>query len=276
MKVITKAVLDTESMEWLSVEYYEYNGPVDLCCGPSGQEQALANQEASFSTALNNAFSTRFATQNDILNQVQTSLGQLQSGNYPPGYSPTVMATLQTNALNQVAGATASAKQAAANAFAGQGAGTPVGAGGGSGVPSGIQANVQGNIAAQGATEQANLLSNLNLQNYNVGRENLIQSISGLQTLAGAENPLGFAQSASGANSQAFGQANTINQQQNQETADIVGGITGIATGGLSALATGGLGALAGGVSPGGVSPGMQTQTPVGFDPSAGDYLNQD
>ena len=169
------------------------------------------------------------------------------------------MATLQTNAINQVAGATASAKQAAANAFAGQGAGTPVGAGGGSGVPSGIQANVQGNIAAQGATEQANLLSNLNLQNYNVGRENLIQSISGLQTLAGAENPLGFAQSASGANSQAFGQANTINQQQNQETADIVGGITGIATGiatgGLSALATGGLGALAGGVSPGGVSP---------------------
>ena len=48
MKVITKAVLDTESMEWLSVEYYEYNGPVDLCCGPSGQEQALANQETSF------------------------------------------------------------------------------------------------------------------------------------------------------------------------------------------------------------------------------------
>ena len=202
-------------------------------CGPSPQEQQLANQETSLSQALSSAYSTRFATQNDILNQVQTSLGQLQSGNYPPGYSPSLMASLQTNAINQVAGATASAKQAAANAFAGQGGGTPAGAGGATSVPSGVQAAVQGNIAAKMGTEQADLLNNLNIQSANLGRENLLQSISGLQTLAGAENPLGFAQSSSGANSQAFSQANTINQQQNQETADIVGGITGIAKAGL-------------------------------------------
>ena len=237
-------------------------------CGPSPQEQQLANQETSLSQALSSAYSTRFATQNDILNQVQTSLGQLQSGNYPPGYSPTVMAALQTNAINQVAGATASARQAAANAFAGQGGGTPAGAGGATSVPSGVQAAVQGNIAAKMGTEQADLLNNLNIQSANLGRENLLQSISGLQTLAGAEAPLQFGQAASSATGSAFGQAKDINQQQNQMWSDIAGGVTGIAKAGL--------GVLSGGFGGGGGNP-ITAPLDAGFSPEqqeAGDYLN--
>lgn len=202
-------------------------------CGPSGTEQVLGNQEASLSTTLKNAYDERFATQNDILAQVQQSLGQLQSGNFPPGYSPSIMAGLRTNALNQVAGATASARQAAANATAGQGGGA------GSPLISGPQQEIQGQIASAGAKQQADLLNQLNIKSYDVGRENLISSISGLNTLAGAEAPLQFGQAATAATNDAFSQAKTISQQKGQMWADIAGGITGVAKAGLGVLSGG-------------------------------------
>jgi hypothetical protein len=212
-------------------------------CGPSGQEELLASQEGSLSTALNNAFKDRFATQTQILGQVQDALGQLRSGNFPPGYSPAIMSTLQTGVLNRVGGAVRSARQAAANAYAG--------AGGGAASPlmSGPQAEIQGEIASAGATKQADLLSQLDINSFDLGRQNLLARISGLQTLSGAEDPLGFASGASAANTAAFGHEKDINQQNNQMWADIAGGVTslaktglGIATGGASA----GLDALSG------------------------------
>lgn len=198
--------------------------------GPSGSEEALANQEASLSTSLMNAFNDRLGKQNNILGQVQAALGQLQSGNFPPGYSPSVMSALQTKALNQVAGATRSAQQAAGNAIAGQGGGA------GSSLESGIQQQIRGSIAATGATQQADLLNQLNIKSYDVGRENLLQSISGLQALAGAENPEAFASGASATNQQAFGQAGKIRQEKAQAAAGKWGAITGIAEAGLNLI----------------------------------------
>jgi hypothetical protein len=221
-------------------------------CGPSGQEEVLANQEGTLSTALMNAYNERFASQNDILKQVQDSLGQLKSGNFPPGYSPSVMSALQTNVLNQVAGATRSAQQAAANAFAGKGGGA------GSPLTSGVQQQIQGEIASSGAVQQADLLNALNIKSYDVGRENLIASISGLNTLAGEEAPISYAGAASNANQAAFGQAKTINQQKNQMWADIAGGVTG--------LAKAGLGVLSGGATavPGIIGAGAKALSPIG------------
>lgn len=198
-------------------------------CGPSAQEQMLANQEGSLSQSLMNAYNERFATQNDILGQVQSALGQLKSGNYPPGYSPSVMAALRTSVLSNVAGATQTARQAAANATAAQGGGA------GSPLSSGIQEQIQGAIASSMAGKQADLLNRLTLENYDVGRENLLKSISGLQTLAGAENPEAFASGASSSTGSAFDMAKTINQQKNQWAADLAG----VVTGGVSALAGG-------------------------------------
>jgi hypothetical protein len=202
-------------------------------CGPSPQEEMLANQEASLSTTMKNAFNDRFATQTDILGQVQTALGQLQSGNFPPGYSPSIMAGLRTDALNQVAGATQSARQAAGNAVAGQGGGA------GSALVSGPQQQIQAQIASTGAKQQADLLNQLNIKSFDLGRENLISSISGLNTLAGEEAPLQYGQQAITSTGQAFDQAKTINQQKNQMWSDIAGGITGIAKAGLGVLSGG-------------------------------------
>lgn len=200
-------------------------------CGPSSQEELLASQEGSLSQSLMNAYNERFKTQNDILGQVQGALGQLRSGNYPPGYSPSVMAALRTSVLSNVSGATQLARQAAANATAGQGGGA------GSPLTSGIQEQIQGAIASSMAGKQSDLLNQLTLQNYDVGRENLLKSISGLQTLASSENPEAFASGASGATSDAFGMQKTINQQRNQWQADLAG----LATSAVSSFA-GGLG----------------------------------
>jgi hypothetical protein len=244
-------------------------------CGPSGQEEQLANQEASLSTALDNAYKDRFATQTNILSQVQGALGQLQSGNFPPGYSPAVMSQLQASVLNNVAGATRSARQAAGNAIAGEGGGA------GSALVSGPQQEIQGEIAAAGATKQADLLNQLNINSFDLGRQNLLQSISGLQTLAGAENPEAFASGASQANQAAFGQAKTINQQKNQKWADITGAVTGLAKAGLGVLGGGLLGG--GGSSDGGIgsfaNPGVfSSTTPSATGPLEGqfgtDWLN--
>lgn len=202
-------------------------------CGPSGQESLLAGQEASLSTTLMNAFNERFATQNQILSQVQDALGQLKSGNFPPGYSPSVMSTLRAQIINNVGGATVSARQAAANAAAGQGGGAA------SPLTSGIQEQIQGAIASSMAGKQADLMSALDIKSYDVGRENLLQTISGLNTLAGQEAPLQFGQEASSATGEAFDQAKTIQQQKNQMWADIAGGITGIASAGLGVLSGG-------------------------------------
>jgi hypothetical protein len=198
-------------------------------CGPSGQEEQLANQEASLSTALDNAYKERFATQSQILGQVQDAIGQLRSGNFPPGYSPAVMSQLQTSVLNNVAGATRSARQAAGNAIAGEGGGA------GSALVSGPQQEIQGEIAAAGATKQADLLNALNIKSFDLGRENLLQSIGGLQALAGAQDPLGFSGGSTSANAQAFNQAKDINQQKNQKWSDI------------ASFASAGLGVLSGG-----------------------------
>jgi hypothetical protein len=185
------------------------------------------------SQTLKSAYDERFATQNDILAQVQQSLGQLQSGNFPPGYSPAIMSTLKTNVLNQVAGANQSARQAAANAVAGRGGGAA------SSLVSGPQQQIQGEIASASAKQQADLLSALDVKSFDLGRENLMARISGLNTLAGEEAPLQFGQEASSSNSQAFSQAKTIQQQKGQMWADIAGGITGAAKAGLGVLSGG-------------------------------------
>ena len=60
---------------------------------------------------------------------------------------------------------------------------------------------------------------------------------------------------ANNANQQAFGEANEINQEENQEQSDIAGGIASLATAG----ATFGLGAAGFGGGPGGITGGLSS-----------------
>jgi hypothetical protein len=208
-------------------------------CGPSGNEILAQQQEASLSTMLQNVYQDRFASQTATLQELNTQLQQLATGQTPQGFSAAEMATLNTRALNVNAAQTRAAEQAVSNAIAGQGGGAANPAG----LTSGVQEAVRGNIAATGAANTANALENIQLESAQVGRENLIRAISGNQALAGLESPLPYAEAASGATEASFGMAKTINQQKNQWAADLAGVVTGI--GGSAVKA--GLGLLGGG-----------------------------
>lgn len=216
-------------------------------CGPSAQEQIAQGQEANLSQILQRDFETRFATQTDTLKALSTQLQQLATGQTPQGFDAATLATLNTKAIDTTAAQTRNAQQAVSNVIAGQGGPMGAGAGSPSGITSGIQEAVRGDIAAKGAANLSNELGDIRLENFQIGRENLIRSIAGNEALAGIQNPQSFAAGASGATEASFGMAKTINQQQNQKWADIAGVVTGI--GGVAAKA--GLGLLGGGGSGG-------------------------
>lgn len=208
-------------------------------CGPSAQEESAQAQQASLATQLQNNFAERFASQSGTLAQLNTELGQLSRGETPQGFGTAELAAMNAQAINTNAAATRNAQQAAGSYFAGQGGGAA------SALPSGVQEAVRGGIAATGATNLANTQNQITLENYNVGRENLIRSIGGLSTLAGLQNPTPYAGEATNALGSSFGMAKDINQQKNQWQADVAGAVTGIAKAGLG-IATGGLSTLAG------------------------------
>jgi hydroxylamine reductase (hybrid-cluster protein) len=201
-------------------------------------------REANLSQMLSQAYSDRFATQTATLAELNTQLQQLASGRTPQGFDAATLATLTTRNINLNAAATRASQQAVSNQIADQGGGAANPAG----ITSGVQEAVRGGIAATEAANLATAQENVALENIRMGRENLIQSISGRKAMAEIENPVPFATAGSSANESAFKEADIINQQQNQATAEIAG----LVTGGISDALTFGAGALGGGGLKGG------------------------
>ncbi len=208
-------------------------------CGPSGAETLAQSQEANLSQMLQQVYKDRFVSQTATLQELNTQLQSLAAGKTPQGFDAATLATLNTQAINTSAAQTRNAQQMVSNAVAGQGGGAANAAG----LTSGVQEMVRGDVAAKGATNLSNQLGDIRLENFQVGRENLIRSIAGNEALAGLQSPLPYAEAASGANEASFGMAKTIQQQKNQAWADVAGVVTGI--GGTAAKA--GLGLLSGG-----------------------------
>lgn len=222
-------------------------------CGPSGAETSLGNQEQSFSTMLQNNYQTQFANQQGVLNTLNHTLTPIvAAGPNQQGFSPQELASMETTAINSTAGNYANAERALNTNAAGQ-VRTGVGATGSGG--SGLQTGIQQQEAGQLASNASGALSGEQLgivgANYAQGRQNFAQATGGLQALSGEYNPTAYAGLTTQANNQAFGQANTINQQQQAGLKDlysagmgalsaITGGLTGGGSMGLSSI-TGGL-----------------------------------
>lgn len=203
----------------------------DLFGGPSKTEESLSSQETNLSGSLNAAYQTAYGQQQNTLQSLQSEVSQIQSGNTGPGFGAAELAAKTGQIVNGAAAGARNAQQAAQNQGAGQTFGNDS-----SGLQSGIRKQINGEIASGAETNENNALTNLTTQNYNQGRANAQATASGLSTLAGIENPLGYAGAASGANNQAFGQANTINQQEiarSQAIASFAGDAIGTVAGGV-------------------------------------------
>ena len=227
-------------------------------CGPSSQEQGIAAQSANLASTANSDFLSRFAGQTDTINSLSNILQNVQNGKLLPGFSAQTLAALNTQAIDTTAGNFRNAQQATNNANAARGTG--------SGLETGTQAQENATIASQAAGQLSSQQQQIQLANQNQAQQNTATALGGYNALAGIQNPLGFGGLTTQANSNAFSQANTVQQENNQEQADIAGGVAGLAMD-AATFGAGGIAGLAG--SPAGASqPGSFFQG--GFNALAG------
>lgn len=236
--------------------------------GPSPAEQALTANETQLMQNLSSSFGTRFAQQSNVLGTLNNQLANTAFFEQP-GMSAQEYAARQSQIIGSTGQATTSATQSALAAMAGRGAG------GSSSLISGPESGVIGGIEAQGALSAAQMENQLTSESYAIGRQLAGQRIAGETEEAKLLSPVDYAQAAAALGATAGKEAQTTREATNAQQAQKVAGFTGLATAGINAL-----GANFGGATPQisqpEVSPGMMTQTPTGFDPNAGLYLNEE
>jgi hypothetical protein len=239
MKVITKAVFDIESMKWIEVESYEYEGPVALCCGPSSEEETISGEQSNLASTLKANYNTVFGEQQQTMDQLNSTLNKISTGQTGLGFSAAEDAARQSQIINQGAASARNATQAAQDFAAGH---TFNGSTDSSGLAreSGINQQIRETAQSQADTNTANQLTKLTAANYDQGRANVDRTAAGLATLAQIQNPNPVAGAAGSELNSAFGSADKINQENNAVEADIAGAVTGAAKTGLS-FASGGL-----------------------------------
>lgn len=204
-------------------------------CGSSSSEKALGASEQSFSNSLQANYAQNFGAQSaelSNLNNIFTPIAQ--AGPDQQGYGPQQLAALNTQAGEGVGQNYQKAQQSLNTSLAAQG-------GGNEALPSGAANQLKAGLASAGANQMSQEQLGITNANYNQGRANFGNATAGLDALAQAYNPTGIANSANQSNSSAFGEADKINQENNQWESDVAG----LATGGIKA----GLGFLSGGLS---------------------------
>jgi hypothetical protein len=238
MRISTHVIIDIESGKVLERDSYLYDGPLELCCGPTSAETGLQGQSQSFATTLGNNYQTLFGQQQGTLAALNSKLAQIGSGSTGPGFGAAEENANVSGIQNNAATAGRNADQATQDYLAGQGSG------GGNGIRSGVAGELKAQTATAAANEESQALNANTKANYAQGRENAAASASGYSALAGEESPNSAAGNAISENSQSFGQANQIQQQDNALAKDVASGITSLGgaflSGGMSSLAGGG------------------------------------
>lgn len=204
-------------------------------CGPSGQEKSIEASQQSLSSLLSSDFSERFGQQSAVLQNLSNMLTPIsEAGPDQAGFGPQELAALGTQVGEGVGANYAKASQALNNTLAARGGGNEF-------LPTGASAALKGTLASSAANQLSAEQLAITRANYGQGRQNWQQATAGLSALANQFDPTAYSSGAQKGFDAAFGMSNAINQQQNQETADIIGGVTalaGAATGGLGNLDT--------------------------------------
>lgn len=168
------------------------------------------------------------------LNNILTPIAE--QGPTQQGFGGSELSALNTEATQGVGQNYAKASQVLNNTLASQGGGNEF-------LPNGAQAALKGNLAASAANQSSNAQLGITTANYATGRQNWQNATAGLNALAGQYNPAQFGGLASNANEGAFKEESQIRDMQNQEQAEIAGGVASLATDALS-FGMGGFGNL--------------------------------
>jgi hypothetical protein len=249
-RVITKAVLDMETMEWLPQEEqsYSYEGPWakadiggiigGLFGGASGTETAEQKEEQQFMSTLQQEQGTIFGENQAAQTALNTAWNPIiQGGPYQYGFSAPEDALLTNQIRTEGAQQTTNTINAAELR-------QQQATGGASSGPTGGNAALEAMASEVEAQQTAASLANEKLAGYSAGRQLFGEATGVKEGEVSANNAPGYASAASGAGEVANAMNKTVDTQNaNSLTSKLIGGAT---AGGITAL-TGGLGSVAGG-----------------------------
>jgi hypothetical protein len=191
-------------------------------------------------------YQQNFQQQQSVLTHLNGVLAPvIAAGPNQTGMSPAERAAENTQAINTTAASAANASRAVRSETAGRNDSGNLPQ---SGVDQSLEAGVASAAEGQLSAEQLGITQ----QDYALGRQQFQNAEAGELAISGQENPNATAQVANTANENAFGEANTIQQEENQEESDIAGGITSLAMAGVGGFG----GAME--TTPGGNSKGLQ------------------
>jgi hypothetical protein len=235
MKIITKAVLDMHTMKWIPEleESHEYLGFVALC-KETKEQDAAAKNIGDLTKTLQSSFSTAYAGQTAILNNITNSIkATIAAGPSQYGFSAQGDAALRTQASEGTAAAYKMARQATGEQIAAIGGGNQF-------LPSGTTAQLTAEAANRAASQEASQQLGITSAGWDTGRSNYLNAINAGQNVAKIIDPSQYSsQALQGVKATFDAQTQIANMPT---AAGTVGSILGsVAGAGLSAF-TGGLG----------------------------------
>lgn len=234
MKVITKAVLNMATMQWIPEleESFEHDGLVAFCKDDSNQENAATNLK-DMTKQLQSSFATNFSSQQAILNNISNSIkATIAAGPSQYGFSAQQDAALRTQADEGTAASYRMARQATGESLAAIGGGNTF-------LPSGTAAVLKAQTANAAAAQQASQQLGITSAGWAQGNKNYLTALGAGESTAKILDPSQYsAQALSGADS-TFKAYQAIASEPT--TGGVVGGILGsVAGAGLSGWASGG------------------------------------
>lgn len=223
-RLITKSILDMETLQWVYEESCPYNGLWEWALGVMDATKTMAKEQTMFMETLMAEQSTQFANEQEALTTVKNAWEPIAKGGaYQYGFSTAEDQALQSQI--ETAGATATANSVAAQQLREQQQ-----TGGASVLPTGAQSAIEAQQRELGAQATAANLGKEKELGYEVGRENFAKATSAEEAIAGLANPPSFANAEAGSMS-AFNELNnSINAMNaNSLTGKILGGVIGSA-----------------------------------------------
>ena len=200
-------------------------------CSSGGEvaqtDEALQKSQAAMTNTLNSDYSTTFAEQQGVLQNLQAKMNYIAAN--PMGYTPQQLATAKTSINENTATAGRQALGSAA-AFAASHGGADVGSGG--------VGELAGQIGTSVAQAKSGQLAQLSQQNEEVKQGNFWKAISGLNSvgseLGGAGGTaISGAGSAAGSSVGAGSGALAAQQAGWADLGGVISGIGGLASAGL-------------------------------------------
>lgn len=200
-------------------------------CGPSQQEKNLSQEQADMYQKMNDAYTTTFGQNQAITGALtKTFTPILAAGPGQEGFSQGEKDALQTGATESTATDYANANRTTSQALAARGGGNAF-------LPSGVTTQLNANNATGAAGELASEENKNKLADYSQGYQNWQTAANVLGSTASLLNPNAAGSTALSAGSEAFGSANTIQQQQDSGwklAAGALGSVAGAAAGNLN------------------------------------------